>query len=215
VSERGTITYPLVGVVRIGGMTLGAAERTIAKALKDGGFIKQPEVNILPLQIRSSQVSVLGHVGHPGRFPLETFNTRISEMIAIAGGITSTGSDVVILSGERDGKPMRKEIDIPGLFLGKNLRNDVTVAGGDVIYVPRAPMFYIYGEVRRPGAYRIERGMTIRQALVEGGGPTARGTERGLQVYRTLGKRKVEKVTPNLNDPVEPEDVLYVGESLF
>ena len=215
VTERGTITYPLVGTVRIGGMTLGSAEQAIAKALKDGGFIKQPQVNILPLQIRSSQVSVLGHVGHPGRFPMETFNTRISEMIGIAGGISPTGADVAILTGQREGRPIRREIDIPALFLGKNKQDDITVAAGDVIYVPRAPMYYIYGEVQRPGSYRVERGMTLRQALVQGGGPTARGTERGLRVFRRASDGKVETVTPNLNDAVQPEDVLYVGESIF
>jgi len=71
--------------VRIGGLTLPLAEQTIAKALADGNFIKQPQVSILSLQMRSNQVSVLGLVNRAGRFPLETFNVRVSEMIAIAG----------------------------------------------------------------------------------------------------------------------------------
>ena len=215
VSEQGTITYPLVGSVRIGGLTLASAERVLAKALTDGGFIKQPQVNILPLQMRSSQVSVLGHVNHPGRFPLETFDTRISEMIAVAGGISATGGDFAILTGTRDGRQIRKEIDIPALFLGKNQQDDVTVAAGDVIYVPRAPMYYIYGEVQRPGSYRIERSMTVRQALVQGGGLTARGTERGLHIFRRETNGRFETISPNMNDAVAPDDVLYVGESIF
>ena len=74
VGENGTITYPLIGRVRIGGMTIPLAEQTIAKALADGNFIKQPQVSILSLQMRSNQVSVLGLVNRAGRFPLETFN---------------------------------------------------------------------------------------------------------------------------------------------
>ena len=89
------------------------------------------------------------------------------------------------------------------------------MAGGDVIYVHRAPMFYIYGEVQRPGSYRVERGMTIRQALAQGGGPTPRGTERGLSVRRRNAEGDVETISPNLNDPVRPDDVLHVRESLF
>jgi len=214
VSEDGTISYPMIGRVRVGGMTLSAAEQVIAKGLQEGNYINEPQVSILPLQIRSSQVSVLGLVNRAGRFPLETFNTRVSEMIAIAGGVSSTGADLAILTGERAGKPFRKEIDIPALFLGKGLDDDVTVAGGDVIYVHRAPMFYVYGEVNRPGSYRIERGMTLRQALVQGGGPTARGTERALRLWRGTGQQ-VEVRSPRLDDLVQPDDVLQVGESLF
>jgi len=63
VTERGTITYPLIGNVAIGGMTIPGAEQAIAKALSDGGFIQRPQVNIVLLQNRGNQVSVLGHVG--------------------------------------------------------------------------------------------------------------------------------------------------------
>jgi len=215
VGETGAITYPLIGAIKIGGMTITAAEQAIARALRDGNFIKQPQVNILPLQIRSNQVSVLGQVNKAGRFPLETFDTRVSEMIAIAGGIAPAGGDVVILTGTREGRPFRKEIDVPALFFEKGSQDDILVAGGDVIYVPRAPVYYIYGEVQRPGSYRVERGMTIRQALVQGGGPTVRGTERGLRVFRRGANGQIEAISPNLNDPVMPEDVLNVGESIF
>jgi polysaccharide biosynthesis/export protein len=215
VSEKGTITYPLVGTLKLGGLTISAAERLIANALREGNFIKQPQVNILPLQIRSIQVSVLGQVGKAGRYPLETFNTRVSEMIAIAGGIAPGGGDLAILTGTRDGKPFRQEIDVPALFFDKKPDNDFPVAGGDVIYVPRAPVYYVYGEVQKPGSYRVERAMTLRQALAQGGGPTARGTERGLRIYRRGADGRVETLTADLNDPVLPDDVLYVGESLF
>lgn len=215
VGADGAVTYPLIGRVNIGGATLARAEQTIAGALEAGNFIQSPQVTILLIQTRSSQVSVLGLVNRAGRFPLETFNTRASEMIAIAGGISAMGADLAIVTGERAGKPFRKEIDIAALFLHGKLEDDVVVAGGDVIYVHRAPMLYIYGEVNRPGAYRVERGMTIRQALVQGGGPTQRGTERGLRLYRRGADNQLRASNPRLDDPVRPDDVLHVGESLF
>ena len=76
VTENGTITFPLLGTIKIGGLTIGAAEQIIAKALKDGGFIQSPQVNIVLLQNRGNQVSVLGQVNRPGRFPLETFSPK-------------------------------------------------------------------------------------------------------------------------------------------
>lgn len=214
VTENGTITYPLVGSVRVGGLTIPEAERTIGKALADGGFIQKPQVNIVLIANRGNQVSVLGSVNRPGRFPLETFNTRLSEMLAIAGGITPQGADSVIVTGMRDGKPFRREVDIPGMFLEDKPDTDMVVNGGDVIFVYRMPLYYIYGEVQRPGSARVERGMTVRQALAQSGGPTLRGTERRLRIYRRNGDA-IEQLTPTLNDPVRPDDVLYVNESLF
>lgn len=215
VSENGTISYPLIGVVTIGGLTLLAAEQVIARALRDGNFIQQPQVSIVLTQNRGNQVSVLGLVARPGRFPLETVNTRLSEMVAIAGGIIPTGADVVILTGTRGGKPLRMEVDIVGMFLSGDLKNDVVVAGGDVIYVHRQPIYYIYGEAARAGSNRVERNMTFRQALATAGGPTARGTERGLYVYRRGADGRVQIVRPDLAELVQADDVIYVRESLF
>lgn len=214
VTENGTISYPLVGSVRVGGLTIPAAERAIASALEAGKFIERPQVNIVLMQNRGNQVSVLGAVNRAGRFPLETFNTRLSEMIAIAGGIASGGADVVIVTGTRNGKPLRKEVDIAGMFLGNDLSQDIFVAGGDVIYVHRQPMFYVYGEVQRAGSYRLERAMSVRQALAQAGGPTARGTARGLRIYRREAA-KVEILSPDLDDMVRPDDVLFIQESLL
>jgi polysaccharide export outer membrane protein len=215
VTEGGTITYPLIGGVAIGGLTIEAAEQKIAAALKEGGFVQQPQVNIVLQLVRGNQVSVLGQVNRPGRFPLETFNTRISEMLAIAGGAAQTGADIVIITGTRDGKPMRKEIDIPRLFLDKTSAEDIVVAGGDVIYVHRAPMYYIYGETQRPGSFRIERDMTVRQALAQGGGPTQRGDQDRLRLHRRNAEGRIEALSPELDNPVLPDDIIYVRESFF
>lgn len=215
VSESGSLSYPLIGNVDVGGLSIGAAEQKIARALKEGGFVQQPQVNIVLIQIRGNQVSVLGQVNRPGRFPLETFNTRISEMLATAGGIAPTGADRVILVGSRNGKPLRKEVDVAGLYLDNRLEDDIVVAGGDTLYVHRAPTFYIYGEVQRPGSYRVERGMTVRQALAQGGGPTARGTENRLRLHRRGTDGKVAELGPELDAPILADDVLYVRESIF
>lgn len=213
VSENGVITFPLIGTVKIGGMIIPTAEQTIAKALQDGGFIKQPQVSILLLKNLGNQVSVLGHANRPGRFPLETFNTRFSEILAMAGGIAPDGAETAIVTGVRDGKPFRKEIDVAGMFLSNNFEDDIVVAGGDVIYISKKPMFYVYGEVQHPGSFPVERGMTVRQALAQSGGLTARGTERSVSVYRRdAGGRNTGL---KMADPVQPEDVIFVGESLF
>jgi len=215
VTENGTITFPLIGTVKIGGLTIAGAADTIAKALQAGNYIQKPQVNIQLLRNLGNQVSVLGAVGRPGRFPLETFSTRLSEMLAIAGGISAGGADVAIVTGTRDGKPFRKEVDIVGMFLDNRLQDDLIVAGGDVIYVHRQPMFYIYGEVQRSGAYRLERDMSIMQGLATGGGLTTRGTENGVRVHRRGADGKLQIIDATLDQPLRADDVIYVRESLF
>ena len=221
VNESGTISYPLIGSVDVGGKPISAAEKSIATALKDGGFVQQPQVNIMLMRIRGNQVSVLGEVNRPGRYPIETFNTRVSEMLANAGGIISGmgpsggGDDKVILVGYRNGERIRKEIDVDEMFMADGTSEDLTVAAGDILYVPPAPLYYLYGETQKPGSFRIRDGMSIQQALAEAGGTTIRGTERGLKVYRKNGDGQVEAIRTNPNDPVQPGDVIYVSESLF
>ena len=221
VSENGTITYPLIGSVKIGGMPLAEAESTIAAALRAGGFVQQPQVNIVLMQVRGNQVSVLGAVNRPGRFPLESFNTKLSDMLANAGGINAGignnggGADQIIIVGTRQGVPFRKEIDVPNMFVNDLPGDDIEVTAGDVIYVPIAPQYYIYGEAQRPGSFRIKRNMSFQQAVAEAGGPSLRGTERGMKLFRrdASGQMQTTRIKPT--DLVQPDDVIFVTESLF
>lgn len=215
VSEDGSISYPLVGRIVIGGLEIGAAEKKIAAALKDGGFLKGPQINIQLIEIRGNKVSVLGQVNRAGSFPLQTTTTRVSQMLAEAGGVTATGDDRIVVTGTRAGTPFRREIDMDALYRNQRPDDDMVLGGGDTIYVPRAPMFFIYGEVSKPGSYRVERNMTMRQALAAGGGLTLRGTERRLKVVRQNAGGASSKISVELDDPVQPGDVVTVSESLF
>ena len=213
--ESGLISYPLIGATKVAGLTIPEAESVISKALKTGGFIQQPQVTITQVQTRRKFVTVLGYVGRPGPYPLETIDTPLSSILAAAGGIAQGGSDIVILTGMRDGKPIRQEIDVAAIYLNNKPANDVVTASGDTLYVHRAPLFYIYGEAGRPGPYRLERNMTVMQALVTAGGPTQRGTERNLRLSRRAPDGSTKESRPELTDLVQADDVLFVRESLF
>ena len=217
VSDSGMISYPLLGGVKVGGLTVSETEGFIANGLRKGDFVKSPQVTVVLMQVRGSQVSVLGQVNRPGRYPLEVAQMRLSDVLALAGGITTaSGSDVVTVVGTRDGKPMRQDVDLPRVFGGGDRQSDLVLQNNDVVYVDRAPLVYIYGEVQRPGSLRIERGMTVMQALASGGGLTQRGTEKGIRVHRhDDASGKVQVLQPSMDDPVRDGDVIYVRESLF
>jgi polysaccharide export outer membrane protein len=214
VSEVGAIGYPLIGTVGVSGLSLPAAERKIAQLLKDGGFVINPQVNILLTQALGNLVSVLGEVNTPGRYSIETAGGHLSGMLAAAGGIAQSGGDIVIVTG-RSGKPTRREIDIVAMSTSGNPADDIELGGGDTLFVRRAPLFYIYGQVQKPGQVRLERGMTVMQALAAGGGVTGKGTSRGIVRHRRDINGKVKEESVSLDDDVHDQDVIYVKESLF
>jgi polysaccharide biosynthesis/export protein len=215
ISEAGVVSYPLLGNVKIGGLSVSAAEKLIADGLKNGNFVKAPQVSVLVTQVRGNQASVLGQVNRPGRFPIEAPDLRLSDLLAIAGGISTGGADTVILVGTRGGQRIRKEVELSSLFRSANVDDDMLVQNGDVVYVERAPTAYIYGEVQRPGPMRLERGLTVMQALATGGGLTVRGTERGLRLHRKGADGKLQVLQPAMDDVLRDGDVVYVRESLF
>lgn len=216
ISETGLVTYPLIGQVRLGGLPISQAEKLLADKLRQGNFLKQPQVSILLMTVRGNQASLLGQVARPGRYPLEQTNTRLSDLLAVAGGIAPGGSDVITVVGTRAGKPYRAQLDLPAIFSANAQgAGDITIQNGDVVYVDRVPTVYIYGEVQRPGAIRLERGMTVMQALATGGGLNQRGTEKGLRIHRRGTDGKVQVSQPAMDDSLRDGDVVYVRESLF
>jgi polysaccharide export outer membrane protein len=215
IGEGGTVSYPLLGVVRIGGLSISAAEKLIADGLRNGNFLKLPQVSVLPVQIRGNQASVLGQANRPGRYPIEVADMRMTDLLAAAGGVSGGGGDVVVLVGSREGKTFRLEIDLPALFASGGRELDVPIQNGDVLWIDRAPIAYIYGEVQRPGPIRVERSMTVMQALATGGGLTPRGTEKGLTLSRRGGDGKPQVTRPTMDDRIQDGDVVYVRESLF
>ncbi|MCE2907653.1 MAG: polysaccharide export protein EpsE [Betaproteobacteria bacterium] len=214
-NEGGVLSFPLIGSVRLGGLSVPEAERLIADSLARGNFLRNPQVTIIVLQVRGNQVNVLGQVGRPGRYPLETADTRLTDMIALAGGVAPGGADVIVVTGTRDGKPFREEVDLPALFTAGGAARDIVLRNGDAVWVDRQPLVYIYGEVQRPGPMRLERGMTLLQALATGGGLTPRGTEKGIRVHRKGGNGEVEVTQPAMTDTLRDGDVVFVRESLF
>jgi len=213
IGQDGHVSFPLIGSVALADMTPAQAGRRIAHRLDAGGFVRKPYVNILVTDYRSQTVSVLGEVNNPGAYNISR-PVDITQVLAMAGGINSKGSSLVTLVRKgRDGTPSRQKVDVTRLI--EDGSADPVVRNGDIVYVPSAPVFYIYGEVRNPGAYPLTSGLTVQQALSVGGGLTVRGTENGIELDRAGPDGRVLSHRARLAEHLEPGDVLQVPESWF
>jgi polysaccharide export outer membrane protein len=215
VTDQGTISFPLLGDVPVAGLSPSQLSKRIAEKLSSGKYVVNPEVQVTMMQVNSRQVSVLGNVNKPGRYPIDNVNARLTDFIAAAGGIAAPGSDLVTVVSVRDGKATKKDIDLSQMFISGNIDANTGLQPGDTIYVHRAPMVYVYGEVQKAGAYRLEPHMTVMQAIAMGGGLTPRGTQRGLKIHRRSADGQVQQINARLTDEVKVDDVVYVDESLF
>ena len=215
VGDDQRLNVPLAGAVKVGGLSPSDAANAIAAALREGQFLIDPQVSVTLDEFRSQQVSVLGEVRQPGRFPLQS-QTSVLDMLALAGGVNDIGADVIYLMRRSAGGEMQNEaIDLKKLVGGKASQLSVALKGGDSIYVPRAEQFYVYGEVRSPNMYRLEPGTTVVQAIARSGGLTPRGSDSRIEIRRKLNSGKYESFSAELTEAVQPDDVIRVKERIF
>src|SRR5262245_20594071 len=206
VEADGTFTFPLIGRIKAGGLSLRDVEHTLRTQLSDG-FFKNPQVSVSVEQYRSQRIFVVGEVRAPGPYPLVGDMTLI-EALARAGSTTehAAGDALIVRSaqGARATGPVLPDqkngadvirADIKALQSGR-LSENAALRDGDTIFVPRAELVYVFGQVHSPGAYTLQRGVTVLQALSLAGGITDRGATGRIRIARIVeGKKTDVKVT--------------------
>jgi polysaccharide export outer membrane protein len=218
VSDDGTVPLPLIGAVQVAQLSPVGAARRIEATLREKGMLVDPHVNITVTQSRSQRVTVLGEVGSPGRYPVDA-RMSIFDLLAQAGGTRETSADVVYLTRAKTADGTSVEIPISLKSLRKSATgpadNAVVLQGGDTIVVPKADQFYIYGEVRTPGQYRYDDGLTIEQAVIRAGGMTTLGSKRRIDVKRRNAQGAETITRMKLDERVRPDDIINVKERVF
>ncbi len=212
---QGRLFVPGGGKLNVGGMTIPEAEDQIRDLLAKAGAVPHPQVSLQVTTFGSQKVSVFGYVKTPGSYALDR-PTRVSEILAEAGGILADGSQRVTLIREgSSGQVSHSIIDMKDVLDGSNAGEDAEVHGGDIVNVPRAPRVYVYGAVNKPGPYILEDGMTALQMISLAGGLTSTGSDGRLEVVRHSENGKAQSLKVGLQDKLRPEDVLIVHESIF
>jgi len=221
VLPNGTITFPLIGVVPVGGFSQAHAEETIAGKLRDGGFVKNAAVTIFVQErseVPNASVTLLGQVLHSGTYTLDPETagsvSTLVQLLAKAGGATALAADHCFLVRKENGQLKRQRVDLSDLINNGNIKADFVLNNGDVVLVPEMDVFYIYGEVQKPARYPLDRDMTVMQALSVASGLTPRGSVKGIELNRPVGS-EIKTFKSNLDDRMQPNDVVYVKTSVF
>ncbi len=222
VDPDGTLTFPLLGRVKAGGLTLRGLEEDLKKRLSDG-YIRNPQVSVSMETYRSQRIFVMGEVRSPGAYQL-TGDMTIIEAIARAGSTTPAAADEALIVRPRGGQTTGPVLptDSDSTVLRVNLREiqegalskNILLRDGDTLLVQKARLVYVFGQVKAPGAYPVDKDTTVLQALSLSGGVTDRGSTGRIKIVRAVdGKKKELKV--KLTDLVEPGDTIIVAERFF
>jgi polysaccharide biosynthesis/export protein len=221
VEADGTFTFPLVGRVKASGLTLRDFEGELKRLLADGYF-KNPQLSVAIDEYRSQRIFVVGEVRQPGTVALAGGMTLI-EVLARAGSLLPTAAGEVLVvrhQGNASGPQLPDSesseivrVSIKELEAGGRAQN-VQLHDGDTIFVPQAAFIYIFGQVRNPGSYPIQRDTTVLQALSLAGGVNETGAMNRIKIVRIVdGQKKEIKVKPS--DLVKGGDTLIVPERFF
>src|SRR6266550_4726175 len=174
VDTDGSVQYPMLGHVAVAGRRVRDIEQMIKTRLEDG-YIRRAQVSVDVDQFRSRSIFIVGEVRSPGKYPMQGQMSLI-EALAAAGSTTPTASTEVLILRPRDANSPQaltpdqvdqtnvRRISLTDLQLGR-LSENITLMEGDTIFVPKAERFFITGQVKSPGAYVYERGLTVLQAI--------------------------------------------------
>jgi polysaccharide biosynthesis/export protein len=214
VSNDGTISVPLLGPVSVAQLSPVEAARRVESALISHQLLVKPHVTIQIVQSHSQLVSVLGEVQKPGRYPVSP-DTNVIQLLAEAGGETENGADYVYVLRNQTQGTQRLRVNLTGLADAKDALPHDMLRAGDSIYVPRAQQIFVYGEVRMPGMYRFQPGMTVMEAITLAGGIDAAGSRRRLELKRTDSRGQMQVLHVKADDLVQPGDNIRVKQSIF
>lgn len=217
--DSGYINYPLLGELNVNGLSLREVEHLIAKKLKENNFVESAQVSINVIESKYKQVSVLGKVAKPGRYSFDGTSQNIIDFLALAGGVLEGGSSSVFIFKKSEGNYIKNIVNLDELFdenvIDNSKINSLRLAAGDIVYVPREPVFYIYGQINVPGSYSLLKEINVAQAISLGGGITSKGSDGSFVLKRINADGNLMEIEVKEDFTLRPSDIIYIKESLF
>ncbi len=216
VNGEGLITFPLLGEVKVAGLTADQVAKQIAAGLADG-FVVDPNVSVFVVEFRSKKTIIMGQVSKPGIYMLSG-NTTFLELLSQAGGLTKDAGDRATIKRKSSGATQGEgviTIDLKKLIEQGDISRDVLLMDGDNIYITKAGVFYITGEVENPAAYKHEEGLTVIKAVTMAGGFTDIASPGRIRIIRKVEQKEKLIQNAEMDEPVQPDDIIIVPESFF
>ena len=239
ISEKGTINVPFIGPVQAAGLTILELEKIIAKPLARDYFVN-PDVNVSVKEYHSLQYFISGAVKSPGQYEM-TSKATLLELIARAGGVLPERGNVAYIQRKStdqsaEGKDKKNQlsrkgsikIDLKKLLDQGDMTQNRGLESGDLVYIPpektlnlAESKIYVGGEVKKPGIFAYQPGLTALNACIMAGGFTKFAAPNRTRVIRNQGDQQVIfKI--DLNDvkkgkledvKLRPGDRIHVPES--
>lgn len=232
IDDNGNVNLPLIGRVRVGGLTVEQAESLVT--VKLAALLKYPQPVMSITEYRSQPVSVLGALNTPGVIQLQGHKTLV-ELISMAGGLRADAGPTVqitrrISSGplpisgateDPSGQFYTATLDLPAVLTGKAAASNLQIMPNDVISVPRAEVVYVTGDVKKPGGFPMTSngGISVLQgvSLAEGLGPQA--SPKAARIFRLRGDGQLKDEVPvdmaSILAGKKPDVELKSGDVLF
>ncbi len=212
VTESGSIDFPLIGTVQVGGIKTSEAAKKIETLLADG-YIVNPQVQIYIEEFKSKKVAALGPFNRPGLIELSG-PTTLLELISKAGGLSKDAGDTITITSE-NGKIVT--VDVTKLIKDGEATSNIPILGGETVAVSKGepPVCYITGQVKRPGAYPWIENITVLKVVSLASGFTGMAAESRIKINRVVNGKKTVLDNVEMDTKVLQDDVIEVPESFF
>ena len=230
IAQTGMISLPMVGDLQASGLTVWELKKQIEERLQSGGYIRRPQVSVIIKEFHSKKIAVVGSVRKPGVYVIERNVTTLLDILSLAGGLSEqTGQMLYVIrrdsaqTPDASAKPATITIDLHELMELCNLSLNMVLHNGDIVSVPQAERFFVYGYVNKPGAFNLTKATTIMEAVAMAHGVDH---ERGSPSYCMLKRRTQtgdEKLIPidleairkgkQSNLYLEPNDIIDVRQT--
>ncbi len=224
VSESGMISLPALGPVAVANKSIQDIQRTIEAELSQKGVLQNPRVGVSMKEYRSRRIAVVGAVNAPGVYAIHENVSTLMDMVTLAGGMSTSAGQIAHVLRKQQGndEPLRIVVDLEELFDEGKFDLNVVLQGDDIIYIPQAPLIFVYGNVRQPGGFALHRSMRMVEAVALAGGLASRADKRNCFLVRRVGKSGEQVTKVNLkaiergkapNPYLQEGDVVHVPES--
>ncbi len=215
VTADNTIRVSLIGEVSVKNLTVSQVSKKL-EALFADGYLVNPQVDVFIKEYRSKKATILGQIRNPGLFELQG-EISLLEFISKAGGILMDAGNKATIKRKSAGASQEDiiAIDLDQLIKEGDTSLNLSIRDGDSVYIAKADIFYVSGEVNKPDSYKLDSDMTVIKAITRAGGFSKIAAKGKVRIIRIINGKKQLLENVNMDVPVLPDDVIVVPESFF